>query len=705
MQDEMRRPCGELSSRWCRCLSPRPGSRRPRITLKIGLITTLSSPAATAGPEMVDGFKLGIKDSGDALGDRPVDLIVGDDQLKPDVSVQLARKMLDEDKVQIIAGMIPSNVALAVAHVVLPRKVFLLSLNAGPSQLAGAECSPYFFSVSYQNDTAAEAMAIYLQGQGKTRAALIAANYAAGRDMMTGFKRYFKGEILREIYTPLGQFDFAAELADIRSAKPDAVFYFEQSGSPSINLVRQYAELGLKSVAPLYGVTFVLDESSLPGMGDAALGIESASYWNAALDFPAAKAFVAHFRAAYHREPTIFAATAYDGARLIDGAVRMVHGHVERADDFRRALEAAPFPVRARPHPLQHQSFPDSEFLPRRGRARSFGQPHQPVQGRHRQGSRPFLCRRLQDEMTPLLVLEQLLNGVQFGVMLFLMAAGLTLVFGIMNLVNFAHGSLYMIGAYLCAYTYVQTGSYILAIIASLGGTLVIGIAIEMIVFRQLYRRDHLDQVLATFGLILFFNEMVRIIWGDTALYSAVPNFLAGRVTLLPGLTYPLYRLAIIVVGFVVALLLYLLVMKTRLGMLIRAGAANRTMVGALGIDIALLFTLLFGLGAMLAALSGLLAGPVFSVTAGMGDGVLILAIVVIVIGGIGSIRGAFIAAILIGVVDTMGRVFLRPVLASVMAKSAADNAGPALASMLIYILMAVVLFFRPQGLFPPRGR
>jgi branched-chain amino acid transport system permease protein len=307
--------------------------------------------------------------------------------------------------------------------------------------------------------------------------------------------------------------------------------------------------------------------------------------------------------------------------------------------------------------------------------------------------------------MTFLLVIEQLLNGVQFGAMLFLMAAGLTLVFGIMNLVNFAHGSIYMIGAYLCAYTFTLTGSYLLAILAALAGSLVVGILVEVIVFRALYRRDHLDQVLATFGLILFFNEMVRIIWGDTALYSAVPGFLTGRVTLLPGMTYPLYRLAIIVVGLVVALLLYLLVMKTRLGMLIRAGASNRTMVGALGIDIALLFTLLFGLGAMLAALSGLLAGPVFSVTAGMGDGVLILAIVVIVIGGIGSIRGAFISAILIGVVDTMGRVFLRPMLASVMAKSAADNAGPALASMLIYILMAVVLYFRPQGLFPPRGR
>jgi branched-chain amino acid transport system permease protein len=307
--------------------------------------------------------------------------------------------------------------------------------------------------------------------------------------------------------------------------------------------------------------------------------------------------------------------------------------------------------------------------------------------------------------MSALLVLEQLLNGVQFGVMLFLMAAGLTLVFGIMNLLNFAHGSIYMIGAYLCAWTYARTGSYGLAILAALAGALVVGIAVEVIVFRALYRRDHLDQVLATFGLILIFNEAVRLIWGDTALYSAVPKLLAGRVTLLPGLTYPLYRLVIILAGLAVAGLLYLLVMKTRLGMLIRAGASNRVMVGALGIDIAMLYTLLFGLGAMLAALSGLLAGPVFSVTAGMGDGVLILAIVVIVIGGIGSIRGAFIAAILIGVVDTLGRVFLRPLLATVMAKAAADNAGPALASMLIYILMAVVLYFRPQGLFPPRVR
>ena len=306
---------------------------------------------------------------------------------------------------------------------------------------------------------------------------------------------------------------------------------------------------------------------------------------------------------------------------------------------------------------------------------------------------------------TGLLIIEQLLNGLQFGIMLFLMAAGLTLVFGIMNLINLAHGALYMVGAYLWAYTFGVTGSYLLAVAVALAGALVIGIAIEIIVFRALYNRDHVDQVLATLGLIFFFNEIVRIIWGDSPLTATVPGFLAGRVQLLPGLVYPIYRLAIIGVGLGAAGLLYVLVMKTRLGMLIRAGASNRVMVGALGVNIALLYTLVFGLGAMLAALSGLMAGPVFTVTSGMGDDVLILAIVVVVIGGIGSIRGAFISALLIGVVDTLGRVFLRPLLASFMAKAAADNAGPALASMLIYILMAVVLYFRPQGLFPPRTR
>ena len=274
-----------------------------------------------------------------------------------------------------------------------------------------------------------------------------------------------------------------------------------------------------------------------------------------------------------------------------------------------------------------------------------------------------------------------------------------------MNLINLAHGSLYMIGAYVSASVFQASGSFLLGVAAALPAAVLVGIAIEVAVFRALYTREHLDQVLATFGLILFFNEMVRIIWGPTALYASIPRFLSGQVELLPGVPYPTFRLAIILVGLVVALLLYLLVAKTRLGMLIRAGASNRVMVAALGVNVRLLYTFVFALGAALAALSGLMAGPIFTVESGMGEGVLILAFVVIVIGGIGSIRGAFLASLLVGIVDTMGRAFLRPLLATFMAPAAADNTGPALASMLIYILMATVLFFRPQGLFPPRGR
>jgi branched-chain amino acid transport system permease protein len=304
-----------------------------------------------------------------------------------------------------------------------------------------------------------------------------------------------------------------------------------------------------------------------------------------------------------------------------------------------------------------------------------------------------------------IILVEQLLNGLQFGVMLFLMAAGLTLIFGIMKLINLAHGSLYMLGAYVGASTFAATHSFLLSLLAAVAAAAAVGIAIERLVFRTLYARDHLDQVLATFGLILFFNEMVRILWGATALYTHVPGFLSGQVMLLPDAPYPAYRLAIIAVGLLVALLLWLLINHTRIGMLIRAGAANRTMLGALGVNVGLLYMLVFALGAGLAALSGAIAAPVFTVESGMGDDFLILAFVVIVIGGIGSIRGAFIAAVLVGVVDATGRAFLRPFFALFMSHAAADNAGPTVASMLIYVLMATVLFFRPTGLFPAPGR
>ncbi len=307
--------------------------------------------------------------------------------------------------------------------------------------------------------------------------------------------------------------------------------------------------------------------------------------------------------------------------------------------------------------------------------------------------------------MTALLLIEQTLNGLQLGVMLFLMAAGLTLVFGIMNMINLAHGSLYMVGAYCAALFLEWTGSFVLAALLALPATLLVGLVVEIVVLRTLYERDHLDQVLATFGLILFFNEAVHLVGGAEALYLDLPTFLKGQVEIIPGSPYPLYRLVVIAVGLAVALGLYLLVTRTRTGMLIRAGASNRAMLSALGVNVRLLFTAVFGLGAMLAGLGGVMAGPTVSVQSGMGENVLILAFVVIVIGGIGSIRGAFVAALLIGLIDTMGRAFMADIMGLVMSHAAAQTAGPTVASMLIYLLMAGVLFFRPQGLFPPRGR
>jgi len=307
--------------------------------------------------------------------------------------------------------------------------------------------------------------------------------------------------------------------------------------------------------------------------------------------------------------------------------------------------------------------------------------------------------------VTVALVLEQTLNGLQYGVMLFLMAAGLTLVFGIMNLVNLAHGSLYMVGAYLATAFAAWSGSFVLGAALALPATLLVGVVVEVVALRTLYERDHLDQVLATFGLILFFNELIAIIWGRAAIYTSVPPFLGGHIRVLPGVPYPAYRAAIILVGVAVAVLLWVLVTRTRLGMRIRAGASNRTMVSALGVNIRLLYTLVFGLGAALAGLAGAMAGPIYSVQPGMGEAILIQVFVVIVIGGIGSIRGAMVGAIVVGMADTLGRAFLKPMLATVISPPAADKAGPALASMLIYLLMAAVLFFRPEGLFPARGR
>jgi branched-chain amino acid transport system permease protein len=304
-----------------------------------------------------------------------------------------------------------------------------------------------------------------------------------------------------------------------------------------------------------------------------------------------------------------------------------------------------------------------------------------------------------------LLLIEQCLNGLQLGLLLFLLAAGLTLVFGIMDLVNLAHGSLYMLGAYFAATFTALTGSFVGGAVLALAATLLVGMVVEVVAMRRLYGRDHLDHVLGTFGLILFFNELVRLVWGPAGLTVPLPSWLNTAMPILPGVYYPSYRIAIILVALAVAVFLYLVVMRTRVGMLIRAGASNREMVGALGINIRLLYTLVFGIGAALAGLAGLMQAPILTVSIGMGENILILAFVVIIIGGIGSIRGAFVASIFVGLVDTVGRSFLPELFKLVMSPAAASAAAPAISSMLIYLLMAIVLVVRPEGLFPAARR
>ena len=306
--------------------------------------------------------------------------------------------------------------------------------------------------------------------------------------------------------------------------------------------------------------------------------------------------------------------------------------------------------------------------------------------------------------MTWTLLLEQLLNGLQFGLMLFLIAAGLTLVFGIMDIMNLAHGSLYMAGAYVAAETMQRTGSFTAAVLVAAVATGVAGMVLELVLIRRLAVRDHLAQVLGSYAVILIANDLVKMVWGPAPVMLNMPAALSGPVQLLPDLMYPAYRLMIIVFGLAAALGLYWFVTRTRAGVLVRAGASNRQMATLMGVRVPLLFLGVFTLGAMLAAVAGALLGPITSVQVGMGEEILILVLVCIVIGGIGSIRGALVGALLVGMVDTAGRAFLPMLLRQVFSPAVASSVGPTLAAISIYVLMAVVLVYRPSGLFPARG-
>jgi branched-chain amino acid transport system permease protein len=303
--------------------------------------------------------------------------------------------------------------------------------------------------------------------------------------------------------------------------------------------------------------------------------------------------------------------------------------------------------------------------------------------------------------MSTALLLVQTLNGLQLGVLLFLIAAGLTLVFGVMGFINLAHGAQYMIGAYLAAMFTAWTGSFWTGLLLTLPVALAFGLVLEVALFRRLYARDHLDQVLVTFALIIFFNQGVKAVWGAAPLGVPVPEALSGSIELMEGIRYPVYRLVLIGTGLATAGLLYGLVNWTRAGMLVRAGASNAPMVSVLGVDIERLFMMVFGLGAMLAGFAGAMVSPILSVEPGMGDSLLILTFVVIVIGGVGSIRGALVAALLVGLIDTLGRAFGPQLLRYVLEPAAASQTGRSLAPMLIYILMAAILYVRPSGLFP----
>jgi branched-chain amino acid transport system permease protein len=290
--------------------------------------------------------------------------------------------------------------------------------------------------------------------------------------------------------------------------------------------------------------------------------------------------------------------------------------------------------------------------------------------------------------MTTALFIEQLMNGLQLGIMLFLMSAGLTLVFGIMNMINLMHGTFYMAGAFVAATIVKLSGNFVLGLLGGVAGAATLGAVVELGLLRKFYSRSHLDQVLVTFGLVLVFGDLFRMIWGPMALPMQTPSFFSGFVKIFPGVDYPAYRLAIIAVGLLTACALFVLVAKTKVGMWVRAGASDRETAQALGVNVQALFSAVFAFGAALAGLAGLMTGPVTAIQVGMGEPVLILALVVTVIGGIGSVQGALFGALLIGIVDTFGRVIL----------------PASISSMMIFILMAGILAFRPAGLVHAHG-
>jgi len=310
--------------------------------IKIGMITTLSGGGSALGIAVRDGFKLAIDQEGGKLGGYPVELIVEDDGRKPDKATQISDRLIKRDKVQIMTGIIWSNLAIAVVPKVVRAGAFYISPNAGPSLLAGKGCDRNYFNAAWQNDNLHEAMGQYVSNKGYTKVFVLAPNYPAGKDALTGFKRFYKGEPVAEVYTKLGQKDYAAEIAAIRSAKPDAVFFFLPGGM-GISFIKQYNQAGLTKEIPLFGPAFSFDQTILSAVGEAALGVMNSSQWNKDIDNPANKRFVADFKEAYGRLPSLYASQGYDAARLIASAIKAVGGDMSKKDGFREALVKADF--------------------------------------------------------------------------------------------------------------------------------------------------------------------------------------------------------------------------------------------------------------------------------------------------------------------------------------------------------------------------
>ena len=328
--------------------------------VKVGFVSTLSGPPAALGVHMRDGFLLAVKELGGKLGGQPTEVIVVDDELKPDVAVSKVKALMERDKVDIIAGTVFSNVLMAIQKPVLANETFLISANAGPSPLAGKGCSPYFFSASYQNDQVHSVMGQYAQDKGFKRVILLAPNYQAGKDAMAGFKRHYKGEVVEEIFTQLGQLDFSAELAKIQAAKPDAIFTF-MPGGMGVNLVKQYQQAGLAGQIPFLS-SFTIDETTLPATQDAAVGLLSGAEWAPDLDTPQNKAFVAAYEKEYGIVPSLYAAQGYDAAMLIDGALKATGGKVADKAAFRKALASAPFTSVRGDFSFNTNGFPIQDF-------------------------------------------------------------------------------------------------------------------------------------------------------------------------------------------------------------------------------------------------------------------------------------------------------------------------------------------------------